>query len=478
LVVTGQVPPRLFVPVGTSAPVSAAALSPVPVLTDDQIANDPGPWDQRVSTIGRAGTATMRRLSRWLGAYVPQPVPMGSWLGPGRGPGTVLEQGFVTSLGGIAPDGWNAIVVGFPGAEVPDFVLDQLREMLAGLTPAQWARTRLVFPGWLTADQLGWVRRRVVKCPGVEIVLTVGDVQPGPGGLVSSRPWQAFWGVAAAPTAAVPNPPVTARQVELGVVYPPAGWEQAVDGLVLPPGVRRIPAGLWLVPSGVHPTAAQVAAMRGLRADPQRLTLVVDGWDDVLGLTRLLRPLLAGLPPAVRASVRVAVPNAGPSAGVALEVALRLQVQVVAPVGAWAPGVDGRGYQLDPLGNAVWVEPGWGAYNPSAAPRLPLDSKLAGIFANAVQVPGGVLFDPADVNLVALANAWAGDDELFKVAIGVAPDGVHFRVGNQLLTWDEVGLLVWALSYWGERPVALVTDRPVERDVAHPQRKVAWHDGG
>jgi hypothetical protein len=432
------------------------------IPTGAAVDTEGGDWSHRmhrraVSTMERAGSATVRRVSRLFGAYRTQTVLSGQWLRPEGAP-TAADLAFAAAVAAMpAVAGVHTIVVGTPGVELPPHVIDQVRELVSQARAAP-TRTRLVFPGRLSAEQLAWVHQRVVKS-GVEVLTTAGEVRPGPNGtLYSTHSWQLLTRTPAGGTATA----------NADLVYPSPAWEQALGAIVLPPGARRIPAGLLLVPPVTAPAqvAAMVAAMAVLPPDPARLTIVADGWTDVARLTGELRELLTALPRPLRASLRLVVPNAGPTAGLAQEVAHRLQIPIVAPTGAWTPATDGRGYAVDGTGTTVWQEPGWTTYHPNPGPRFPLNTRLRAIYNLMRRVPGGVIFDGAvrDPTLTALDAARLVDYELFAATIVRTADGEDYRVGNQEITEHELADLIRAIPEAADLPVLLVTDAPVTEE--------------
>lgn len=150
--------------------------------------------------------------------------------------------------------------------------------------------------------------------------------------------------------------------------------------------------------------------------------------------------------------------------------AARGVVDIVAPLG------DVHG---DPAG-LLWSAGGWqlitttGAAVPGAVeqrplglaypPLRPLETGLAGIAAAATRTPRGVLLDDPEHPDPVLTELMHPYPELFTVTTAAHTDGVNYRVGERVVTVDELASLVSALPESGELPVALLTDQPVDPD--------------
>ncbi len=99
-------------------------------------------------------------------------------------------DGLELALTGLpVPSGGPELVVVGGGDQLPDYAIDQLRDLLRQRQQAGTGAIEVVFAGPLTAAQLAWARRRVTKSP-VQVLYPTGPVTPGPGGLQSAGGWQ------------------------------------------------------------------------------------------------------------------------------------------------------------------------------------------------------------------------------------------------------------------------------------------------
>ncbi len=149
-------------------------------------------------------------------------------------------------------------------------------------------------------------------------------------------------------------------------------------------------------------------------------------------------------------------------------------------------------------GGTLWSAAGWqsitttGAAEPGGVEQRPLglaypplgelEAGLADIAATVTRTPAGVVIDDRQVPHPALAGpGLQPHPELFTVTIARHTDGVNYRVGDRVVTVDELASLVWALPESAGLPVVLRTDHPVEPWAAqlladHLQRPVLAHD--